>query len=139
MATYMRYLSIDYGTKKVGLALSDEAGSMGFPHGVLLNTSALADDLAALIKDKEVGAIVIGESRNFDGKPNKVDEDVRKLADALTERTGLPIHFEPETYTTQEARRYPDGTRMPGSPDVDSSAAALILTSFLEYKKDSGV
>jgi putative transcription antitermination factor YqgF len=131
----MRYLGIDYGTKKVGLALSDEAGAMGFPHAVFTTTSTLADDLIELIKEREVGAIVIGESRNFSGAPNRVDEDVRKLADTLAGRTGLPIHFEPETYTTQEARRFPDGTRMPGSPDVDASAAALILTSFLEHHK----
>lgn len=128
----MRYLGIDYGTKKVGLALSDEAGGMGFPHGVLLNTAALVDELTRLIEEKGVDAIVVGESRDFGGKPNKVNDAARSLASALAERTGRPIYFEPETFTTQEARRYPDGTRMKGSPDVDASAAALILTSFLE-------
>jgi putative Holliday junction resolvase len=128
----MRYIGIDYGSKKVGVALSDEAGTMGFPHRVLLNTSELVNELAKIANEKQVSAVVIGESRNFSGEENPIASDARAFAEELTERTGIPVHFEPETYTTQEARRFPDGTRMPGSPDVDAAAAALILSSFLE-------
>lgn len=128
----MRYLGIDYGSKKVGLALSDEAGTMGFPHGVVPNSSDLIHQLTTLIAEKQVGSVVIGESRNFNGEENPIAEGARALAVALRERTPATVHFEPEIFTTQEARRYPDGTRMEGSPDVDASAAALILTSFLE-------
>ncbi|MEA2701802.1 MAG: putative pre6S rRNA nuclease [Candidatus Parcubacteria bacterium] len=125
-------MGIDYGSKKVGIALSDEAGVMGFPHGTLLNTSELVNEVVKLVSEKNVNAAVIGESRNFSGGDNPVAAQARAFAQELAERTGIPVHFEPETYTTQEARRYPDGTRMPGSPDVDASAAALILTGFLE-------
>lgn len=131
----MRYLGIDYGTKKAGLALSDEAGNMGFPHAVLPVTPAFLDEIVALIKDKEVGVVVIGESRDFSGAENPIAASARALADAIRERTGLPVEYEPEMLTTQEARRFPDGTRMGGSPDVDSSAAALILTSYLERNR----
>lgn len=131
--TAMRYIGIDYGTKKVGVALSDEAASMGFPYGVLPTSSTLADQIFVLAREKEAAGVVIGESRDFSGSENPVAAEARSLARAL-EAAGLTVYFEPETYTTQEARRYPDGTRMPGSPDVDSSAAALILTSFLERK-----
>ena len=93
----MRYLGIDYGTRKIGLALSDEAGTMGFPHGVITNSSELVDQLVRLIKDKEVDAVVIGESRNFSGEENPVAEGARRLADALKEKTPVTIHFEPET------------------------------------------
>jgi putative Holliday junction resolvase len=125
-------MGIDYGTRKVGIALSDEAGMMGFPHASLVNTADLADELAKLIREKNVDAVVMGESRDFAGKENPVMEKTRALAAHLTEMTGVPVYFQPETYTTQEARRYPDGTRMPGSPDVDAAAAALILTGYLE-------
>ena len=128
----MRYLGIDYGTKKVGLALSDEAGSMGFPHAMLTQSARLLDEVAALVRDKGVGCIVMGESRAFGGQENPVAAAARAFADLLATATGIAVHFEPETYTTQAARRYPDGSRMEGSPDVDSSAAALILTSYLE-------
>ncbi|HEY0010990.1 MAG TPA: Holliday junction resolvase RuvX [Candidatus Paceibacterota bacterium] len=128
----MRHIGIDYGHKKVGIALSDEAGTMGFPHAILQNTSGLVDDVVRLIEEKNVGAIVIGESRDFSGKDNPIAAEARSFAEALRARTGVPVFYEPELFTTQEARRFPDGTRSPGSPDVDSSAAALILTSYLE-------
>jgi putative transcription antitermination factor YqgF len=128
----MRYLGIDYGTKKTGLALSDEAGTMGFPHGVKPTDPRLLDDLALLIKEKEVGAIVFGESTNFAGGENPVAAEAKAFAADLHARTGIEVHFELEMFTTQAARRFPDGSRMEGSPDVDASAAALILTSYLE-------
>jgi len=130
----MKYIGIDYGTKKTGVALSDDAGTMGFPKGTYLTTPSLVEELITLIREQGVGEAVIGESRDFSGEENSIAEDAKAFAATLGERAGIPVHFEPETLTTQAARRFPDGTRMPGSPDVDASAAALILTSFLERK-----
>ena len=117
----MRYLGIDYGTKKTGIALSDEAGTMGFPHAVRPTDPRLLDDLALLIKEKGDSAAVFGESTDFAGKDNAVAEEAKRFADDLRARTGIEVHFEPETLTTQAARRMPDGTRMEGSPDVDAA------------------
>lgn len=128
----MKYIGIDYGTKKTGIALSDDAGTMGFPHSTRPTDPRLLDDLALLIKEQDVGAAVIGESRDFAGQDNPVAQEARVFGENLTALTGIPVHFEPETFTTQAARRMPDGSRMEGSPDVDASAAALILSSFLE-------
>lgn len=127
----MRYLGIDYGTKKVGLALSDEAGLMGFPHNTHINTPKLIETVLALIDEKDVGAVVIGESKNNAGDHNVVARAAHAFGKVIEIRADVPVYFEPETYTTQEARRYPDGSRMEGSPDVDASAAALILSSYL--------
>src|SRR5688572_22367490 len=129
----MKYLGIDYGTKKVGLALSDEAGIMGFPHSVLPNDPRLLPAVLDLIQKEGVGAIVIGESKNYSGQDNPIAEPARAFGKALAERAGIPLYMEHEMLTTQEARRFPDGERMPGSPDVDSSAAALILTNYLSH------
>lgn len=132
----MRYLGIDYGTKKIGLALSDELGTMGFPRTILPHTPRLVDDLHELIKKEHVGAIVMGESYNFSHEDNPIAEDVRNLARELTDRTGLAVYFEPETYTSAEARRLPAkegrsrSTKKQGP--VDASAAAIILTSYLQ-------
>lgn len=133
----MRYLGIDYGTKKVGLALSDEAGTMGFPHETLTQSARLLDEVVKLMREKGVEAVVMGESRGFGGQENPVAANARAFASSLTAMTGIAVHFEPETYTTQAARRYPDGSRMEGSPDVDASAAALILTSYLERMQEA--
>lgn len=132
----MRYLGIDFGTKKVGLALSDEGGSMGFPHGIVPNDGRLIDEVLALIERKEVGAVVIGESRDFSGKENAVAKDAKAFGLLLEQRSHLPVHFEPETLTTQEARRDFEGVRIPGNAAVDASAAALILTSYLSRPHD---
>lgn len=145
----MRYLGVDYGTKKIGLALSDEAGSMGFPHSVIANDPSLMETVRALALKEGVNAVVIGESLDFSGAPNPVALDARAFGTALAERSGLPVFYEMEMLTTQEARRGLDGmhpnavtntarqTARTGKHDiVDASAAALILTSYLSRTHD---
>ncbi len=132
----MKYIGIDYGTKKIGIALSDENGTMGFPHSIVPTTSRTVAELTELIKAEDVGEVVIGESKDFSGNDNAVAEEARTFVDLLSATAGVPVHFEPETLTTQEARRLPDGERMKGSPDVDASAAALILTNFFTRQKE---
>jgi putative Holliday junction resolvase len=128
----MRYMGIDYGTKRVGIALSDEAGTMGFPVKVLGNDSRLLDELLDIIRNDDVKVIVIGESRNYQGTDNPIASAARGLGDVLHAATGVPVVYEPEMLTTQEARRMPDGTR-DAYGVVDASAAALILTSYLSH------
>ncbi len=136
----MRYLGIDYGTKKVGLALSDEAGMMGFPKEVVPNTPSLATDLCVLIALERVGAVVIGESLNYVGVENEIARDARLLGDAIAQKAKIPVFYESEILTSAEARRQhepTEKTRAPQThPDVDASAAALILTSFLSKHHD---
>ena len=131
----MRYLGIDYGSKKVGLALSDEAGTMGFPHDIVPNTPRLHDAVCSLIAQEGVGAVVMGDSRDFNGEENPVASSARELGVHITSRCGIPVFYESEVLTSREARRVgEDGekTRAPKThKNVDSSAAALILTSYL--------
>ncbi len=131
----MRYLGVDYGSSKIGLALSDEAGTMGFPHAVVSNTPRLADELAALIARENVGAVVIGESRDLAGGENPIAKDARALGALLTARAGVPVVFESEVFTSAEARRAPEKQMKSRAAkpraNVDASAAALILTSYL--------
>ena len=132
---HMRYLGIDYGEKKCGLALSDEAGTMGFPHAIVPTTPRLADELVALVEQERVGAVVIGESRDLSGAENAILPAARALGQQITLKADIPVYFEPEFYTSAEARRAPakaEKTRA-AQPraQVDASAAALILTSYL--------
>lgn len=131
----MRYLGVDYGSKKVGLALSDENGTMGFPYAIVQNTPSLTDDLCERITAEKVSAVVIGESRDLLGGENEVFAGARSLGDALHARLSVPVFYEPEMYTTALARRAPERTLKTRSPRthplVDASAAALILTSYL--------
>ncbi len=122
----MRLLGIDYGTKRVGIALSDEAGMMAFPHTVLSNTPNLQAEIEAIIADKKVTEIVIGHSLNKQQQPNKVHAAALELVTNLTLATGLPIHLEPEQFSTQAALQIQGRTAM-----TDAAAAALILNSFI--------
>ena len=122
----MRYLGIDFGTKRVGLALSDESGSMAFPHEVLQSSDTLVKEVAALCEREQVGEVVIGHSLDRSGNPNAIHAKVEEFIADLTLESGLPIHLVPEQYTTQAALRLQGRTEK-----TDAAAAALILDSYL--------
>lgn len=132
----MRYLGIDYGSKRVGLALSDEAGTLGFPYRVVANTPRLLNEVCELVARERVGAVVVGESRDFAGKENPIAKDARAFGDMIAERAGMSVFYELEVFTSAEARRRPakepkSRARATKRTAVDASAAALILTSYL--------
>ncbi len=122
-------MGIDYGTKRVGVALSDESGKMAFPHIVLNNDEKLLNELVALIEERKVGEIVIGHSLNKEGEPNAVHAEVEELIADLTLQVGVPVHLEPEQYSTQEAIR-----TQGRNTQTDASAAAIILNSYISRK-----
>jgi len=126
----MRLMGIDYGTKRVGVALSDEGGNMAFPHIVLDNDLKLLEKLEEIIDARKVELIVIGHSLNKDGQPNSVHSEVEELIGDLTLRVGLPIHLEPEQYSTQAAIREQGRNKQ-----VDASAASIILNSYITKNK----
>ncbi len=125
-----RFLGIDFGSKRVGIAISDELGKMAFPHAVFANDNKLVEKLVDLIQSKGVTEVVIGRSLNRDGAPNKVQQLIEGLITDLTLETGLPVHLELEQYTTQAALRIQGRNEM-----TDASAATLILDNYLTKKK----
>ena len=133
----MRYLGVDYGSSKIGLAFSDDAGTMGFPHAVVANTPRVLEELSMLIKKERIGAVVIGESRTLAGGENPIAKDARSFGDRIAERASVPVFFESEIFTSAEARRTPARAEKSRAPRahkaVDASAAALILTSYLSH------
>lgn len=119
--------------RKTGIALSDEAGTMGFPKEIVPTNAKLLGYLLTLIEKENIGAVVMGESRNLSGTENPIAPHVRALSKEITTHSKLPVFFEPETFTTQEARRLPTGERTLTHEHVDAAAAALILTSYLSH------
>lgn len=132
----MKHLGIDYGEKRVGIAVSDENGLLASPRAVFPNNRSLVSDLAALIKKEGVQAIVVGESRGRSGEDNPIMERARRFARDLERETGLAVHFEPEFYTSREARRLTADTPQ---TLVDAEAAAIILSSFLSRAGRGGM
>lgn len=123
-------MGIDFGSKNVGLAFTDESGSMAFPHGVLPNNAGLFPAVLKLIKEKNVEEIVIGHSLDKAGKANKIHLAVESFILDLTLELGIPIHLEPEQYSTQQAIRIQGK-----NSQTDAAAAAIILDSFITRKK----
>lgn len=126
-----RFLGVDFGTKKVGFAVSDEAGSMAFPYAVIPNTAALFEKIAEICAKENIGAIIIGESRDFDGIPNPVMKKIVPFKKKLEDKLGFPVHLEPEFLTSKQARNIQEGSAL-----TDASAAAIILQSWLDKKSN---
>lgn len=125
----MRYMGIDYGTRRVGIALSDAEARMAFPEAVFKNTDTLPDQVLEMAQEKKVATIVIGESKDFKGNDNSIMDAVREFASKL-EKNGLVVLFEPEFLTSHQAAQTQGETAM-----HDASAAAIILTSFLSRQQ----
>lgn len=128
----MRYLGIDYGNRKVGLAISDEAGSFAFPYQVIKNEGGekLVGQIEKICDNEGVGVIVLGESVNLSGQANPIQKDILILKEKLERETGRPVILEKELFTTQEARRTIDESGI--DPTTDARAAALILKSYFD-------
>tara|TARA_B100001989_G_C24328213_1_gene358631 strand:- start:15 stop:413 length:399 start_codon:yes stop_codon:yes gene_type:complete len=127
---YMKKMGIDYGSKKIGVALSDDGGTMAFPHEVVPNNSEFLGYIKNLVEDIGVTEIVIGHSLNNDGKPNEIHQQVEEFITDVTLHIGIPVHLEPEQYTSQMAAQIQGKSAM-----ADASAAALILDSHLNKNK----
>ena len=129
MLERMKRMGIDFGTKKVGIALTDDAGVMAFPHAVWPNDAELRARIEELAIERGVEEIVIGHSLDNQGNPNPVHKAVEALITELTLSLGLPIHLEPEQYSTQQAKQIQGQT-----DQTDAAAAALILDSYITKK-----
>jgi putative holliday junction resolvase len=126
----MRKMGIDYGSKRVGVAFTDDKGLMAFPFDTYPNDGQLLKKLVALIEEKKVEEIVIGYSLNREGKPNQIHTRIEELIGDLTLQVGIPVFLEPEQYTTQEALRFQGRTEK-----TDAAAASIILNSYITRKK----
>lgn len=123
----MKYLGIDFGSKRVGIAVSDEEGAMAFPYEVILNDKKLLEKIEEIIKKEKINKIVIGESKNFAGEANKIMAEIRIFKKELEEKAKLEIIFEPEFMTSQQAELIQGKNEM-----HDASAATIILQSYLD-------
>ena len=135
-----RALAIDFGTKRVGLAVSDSLGIAATPIAVLegLSPDRVADEVARIAKDRGVGILVVGLPMNMDGTEHKSAADVRRRAEMCSRRAGLAVDWVDERLTTVQAERHlrEAGFARQGRRDrVDRVAAALILQSWLALKR----
>ena len=125
----MRYLGIDYGTKRIGVAVSDDDGLMAFPKGVFENKGAPAAIrmIAALVKKEKARTIVIGLPIAMNQKDTEQTRITREFIAHLEKKTKMPIRVASELLTTHSSRESAGS-----SGHHDASAAALILQGYLD-------
>jgi len=136
----MRILGIDYGHKRLGLALSDEGETLASPLPVYQRRDTKEDHafLAQLIEEREASRIVVGLPRNMDGSLGEMAKQVLAFVDALKEKVSLPVDTFDERLTTTEAERVliqANLSRKRRKTLRDSLAAVLILQGYLESRK----
>ncbi len=125
----MKYLGIDYGSKKVGFAQSDDEGRMAYPLMISPNDASLLKDTLELIREMKFSTVVIGESVDGKGKSNPIAKEARKFGSSIENGIDVKVFFEKEWYSTVEARKQPGNE---GSHNVDDQAAAIVLQRYLD-------
>ena len=138
-----RILGLDYGTVRVGVALSDPLGLTAQPQETLIprSKSDLLQKLYDLIKQHEVTSIVLGLPLNMDGSKGPKALEAEEFAQVLRQRFGLPVHLWDERLTTRQAQSTmrETNTRTRGNKSkLDSLSAVFLLQSWLDHERAHG-
>ena len=133
----MRVLGIDHGSKRVGLAISDETGTIAQPLTFLPAEpeSKLLDQLKEMVADRAVAQVLIGLPRNMNGTYGPAAEKARAFAAALEKVLTVPVRTWDERLTSAQANRFliESGMRRDKRKQrVDQTAAAILLQSYLD-------
>ncbi|TFH66520.1 MAG: Holliday junction resolvase RuvX [Gemmatimonadales bacterium] len=143
----MRILGIDFGERRIGLALSDPTGTLASPLPTLKRRAGKRPPLTTLIDIVEshgVEAMVLGLPLTLRGEDSEWTRVVRGVGAALSDRTGLPVHFVDERFTSVRAERAVRSLGLPKNKRekkerIDAAAAVLILQSWLDRRSGEAV
>jgi len=136
-----RLLAVDYGEKRIGLAVSDPTRTIASPAGHILRRAGKRPPVAELIRQAEaleVTGFVLGLPLDGDGNDTPRSLEVRDIGAKLTERTALPVRYVDERFTTAAALRTIrdlGGSTRGRKGDVDAMAATLLLQHALRLSE----
>lgn len=141
----MRFLGIDYGQERTGLALSDPGGRLAFPLATLSlaqfgqRRALLLDAVAEVAHERAIDAAVLGLPLLESGGETLTTAQVRNIAPRLQRRLGVPMYFMPELLSTDAARKKlleigVRGKKLKAA--LDQAAACQILLSFLAQAQE---
>jgi putative Holliday junction resolvase len=138
----MRTLGIDHGSKRIGVAISDELGMIGQPLEFVPAEplSTALQRLADIVRERGVGEIVVGMPRNMNGTYGPAAELAREFVAALKTQVTVPVKAWDERLTTAEANRVLIGSGMrrdKRKTKVDQTAAAILLQSYLDRENQA--
>ncbi len=126
----MKYIGIDYGSKTVGIAISDDEGKIAFPRAEIPNDEKLLAFVARMASEEKTEQVIVGDTRSHGGVENLVTEEAERFIEELARETGLPVLRAFEAWSSVEASRYAPK----GQEHNDAAAAAIILQRFLDMK-----
>jgi len=133
-----RILGIDFGRKRIGLALSDAAGIFAFPYKAITykEQRQAIKEIVAVIKKEKAQAIVFGLPLSLAGKLEKSAQEAKKFAEMLKKELTIPIYLQDERFSTKEAIAYlKQKKKKISKEEKDCASACLILQTFLDRKK----
>jgi len=124
----LRYLALDIGDRRIGLAVGDDAHGLSRPLRTLVRRSVVKDlaELERIARDEQIEALVIGLPLSLAGAEGHQAERVRRFA-AAAEKLGLPVSLYDERHTSSEAE-------IRGARDIDAGAATILLEDFLAQR-----
>ena len=133
----MRILAIDHGTKRMGIAVSDETAMIALPLEFIaaLPFTAFLERLKEIIREKQVEMIVVGMPRNMNGSYGPAAAKVQEFVLVLKETIAIPMKTWDERLTSAQANRFlieADVRRSKRKNLVDKTAAAVLLQSYLD-------
>ncbi len=136
----MRIMGLDIGTKRIGVAVSDETGTLAQGKGVVQRTTdkEAIDQIKESITENKVGEVVIGLPLNMDGSKGERAEDSEGFARILRGETGLPVKLWDERLSTKEVEAVlisADVSRSKRKKVTDKLAAQIILQSYLDRRQ----
>jgi len=136
-----RFMAVDYGEKRVGLAIADELGMIASPAGFIARRAGKRAPIAEIIRRAqalEAKGFVLGLPLDGSGNETEWTAEVRRVGSELEKRTGLAVRFQDERFTTAaslRAIREMDGSTRGRKGDVDSMAASILLQHALNVKE----
>lgn len=126
----MKYLGVDFGTKRIGLATATDENGIAFPLQTVPGGKGAPARVAAIAHEEGVGEIVVGESKDFSGRDNPVMDAIRAFGERLSRTAGVPVRFHPEFLSSAQAAR-----EQGVGADLDASSAAIILQAYLDSRR----
>lgn len=136
----VRILALDYGRRRIGLAVSDELGLTAQPLPALQRENRRADfaRLREIVREKSIVRIIVGLPLHLSGRRGEMAEETSSFARRLEKQLGVPVEQLDERLTSWEAEQFAKESQRVQTTDLDSLSAAVLLREYLEAKRPGG-
>lgn len=128
----MKIIGVDFGSKRVGIAVADTDAGMAFPKIVLDNNQTFFDEFKKLVEEENADLVVLGESKDFEGKDNLIMAKINQFKTKIENELGLSVRMHPEFMTSAQAIHDQGFNEM-----TDASAATIILQAYIDKQTNN--